>query len=373
MKKQPAQKKYASTQRFTEITDIKENIVLFSQGYASLVIEVKATNFSLLSEEEQKSKMGSYASLLNSLSFPIQILVENKKLDISSYLKLLEQASASSSNTKLSEHLASYQTFVAELVKKNVVLDKKFYIAISYSSFEGTDAKTILSSKAESLHAQLKSMNLSAKTLSKDELVSLFSQRYNGDSAHGNPGKDSPLDIIAPSSIEVDFSSIRVGERFYKTLFVVGYPRFVSPNWLSPLIDFDHSLDISFFIYPSSSSDTITTIRRKIGEMEATLSSQEKEGQVPDAKTQAGLEDALTLQEELAKGTERFFQMGLYITIAADSQAELNETSKRLHSTLSSILVTAKTATLQMEEGFKSTLPMGLDKLFIPRNMDTTS
>ena len=186
-------------------------------------------------------------------------------------------------------------------------------------------------------------------------------------------GMVSLVDILAPSSAEVDFNYIRVGERFYKTFFVVGYPRYVSSNWLSPVIDFNHSLNISMFVYPTSAPDVLSDLRRKTAEMEATIASQIDQGLVVDAKIQAALEDAHSLTEELAKGMERFFQMSLYITLYSDSLAELEQTSKRLESTLSSLLILPKLATLQMEEGFKSTIPFGTDNLFITRNMDTTS
>jgi conjugal transfer ATP-binding protein TraC len=186
-------------------------------------------------------------------------------------------------------------------------------------------------------------------------------------------GMVSLTDVIAPSSIEVDFHFIRIGEKFYKTLFVVGYPRYVSPNWLQPLIDFDHSMNISMFIYPTSSPDVLSDLRRKIAEMEATISSQVEEGQIIDPKVKAALDDALSVQEELAKGVERFFQFSLYITVSAETVKDLDEASKRLSTTLSSILMLSKTATLQMEDGFKSSIPLGQDRLFITRNMDTTS
>lgn len=186
-------------------------------------------------------------------------------------------------------------------------------------------------------------------------------------------GMVSLSDLIAPSSVEVDFHYIRVGERYYKTFFVVGYPRYVSPNWLQPLIDFDYSMNISMFVYPTSSPDVLSDLRRKIAEMEATISSQIEEGKVVDAKVRASLDDALAIQEQLAKGVERFFQFSLYITLVSDNPKELNEASKRLESTLGSIMMISKTATLQMEDGFKSSIPMGQDKLFITRNMDTTS
>src|ERR1035437_11105890 len=80
-------------------------------------------------------------------------------------------------------------------------------------------------------------------------------------------GMVSIPDILAPSTVEVDFSHIRVGEKYYKTLFVIGYPRFVSANWLEPLIDFDHSMNVSMFIYPALSADVLSDLRRKIAEM----------------------------------------------------------------------------------------------------------
>src|SRR6266704_4613541 len=186
-------------------------------------------------------------------------------------------------------------------------------------------------------------------------------------------GITSVTDLIAPSSIEVDFRFIRIGERFYKTFFLVGYPRYVSANWLEPLINFEHTIDISMFIYPAFVEDVLSNLRRKIAEMEATIAADEKDGKVANPKVTAALEDALALQDELAKGTERFYQMSLYITISAESLEELEDTGKRVNSTLASMLLVAKTATLQMEDGFKTTLPIGQDRMFITRNMDTTS
>ena len=188
-----------------------------------------------------------------------------------------------------------------------------------------------------------------------------------------NKGTTSLVDVIAPSSVEVDFRNIRIGEHFAKTFFAVSYPRYVSANWLSPLIDFDHELTISMFIYPTSSPDILSGLRRKIAEMEATIASQADQGEVIDATVTAALDDALSLQEELAKGMERFFLFSLYVTLSSESVADIETAGKQLLTTLSSLLLVAKPATLQMEEGFKSTLPMGKDRLFATRNMDTTS
>lgn len=186
-------------------------------------------------------------------------------------------------------------------------------------------------------------------------------------------GLVSLQDVLAPSYVEVDFDSIKINDTYYRTLFIVGYPRFVSPNWLYPLISFDHSLFLSMYIYPEKSKAILDDLKHKIAEMEATIQSDIKRGKAVDPSVQVQLDDALTLQAELAKGAERFFQYALYITVPATTVEELRQTTKEVESSLGSLLVISKHATLQMENGFKSTLPLGLDRLGVIRNMDTTS
>src|SRR3989338_368998 len=181
------------------------------------------------------------------------------------------------------------------------------------------------------------------------------------------------VDLIAPSALEVDFDHVRIGNGYFRTIFVAGYPRFVGANWLSPIINFDHTLDISMYYYPVSSHGILDNLRRKIAEMEATLNADSEQGKVTDPVVKSALEDALSLQEQLVKGVERFFQFSFYITIPAASLEELNNLTKRVEAVLGSLLLFSKHATLQMEEAFQTTIPLCLDKLYIIRNMDTTS
>lgn len=190
---------------------------------------------------------------------------------------------------------------------------------------------------------------------------------------HDTNGPLLVKDIVAPPAIEVDFDYLKIGDHYFRTLFVAGYPRFVSANWLEPLISFDHTLDISMYIYPTQSSEVLENLRRKVGEMEATIQSDMKRGRVIEPSIQVALEDALALQQELAKGSERFFQFGLYVTIPAKTKDELDKATRQVESTLGSLLIVSKKAILQMEDAFKTTLPMGQDRVVVTRNMDTTS
>lgn len=180
-------------------------------------------------------------------------------------------------------------------------------------------------------------------------------------------------DIIAPEAIEVDFTYQKINSTYTRTLFVAGYPRAVPANWLSPLINFPHQINTSMFIFPVDSQEILDNLKRKITEMEAEIQSDLRSGKISNINTEVKLEDARIIREQLAKGSEKFFQFGLYITIKAKNKKELDKVTKAVQSTLGSLLIVSKKAALQMDEGFKTTLPMGSDKLQITRNMDTTS
>ncbi len=199
----PVQKAHATTQKFTEIVDFVDNLVILEGGAACLVIEITASNFSLLSRREQDSRIFSYASLLNSLSFPIQILIRNKKMDISLYLRELDAVVKSTKNEQLATYIDYYRDFVQEMVTVNVVLNKAFYIVIPFSSLElgiggatkqatkkgspapsqkdvfAQTAAKALQSKASSVLGQLQKFAVTARVLEKEDLVKLFYDIYN--------------------------------------------------------------------------------------------------------------------------------------------------------------------------------------------------
>ena len=106
------------------------------------------------------------------------------------------------------------------------------------------------------------------------------------------------MDVIAPQSIEEDFDYIKINDVYFRTIFVGGYPRFVAPGWLEPVVNFDSSLDISFYIYPVDGKSVLDDLRRKIAEMEAEISTDIERGKIVDPVNQAKLEDA-----KIASGT----------------------------------------------------------------------
>ena len=185
--------------------------------------------------------------------------------------------------------------------------------------------------------------------------------------------KEYLIDIIAPNTIEEEFDYLIINGKYYRTLYISGYPRFVSPGWLDPIVNFDSSLDISFYVYPIDAKSILDDLRRKITEMQAEIETDIERGKIANPTTEAKLEDALTLQEELVKGIERFFEFSFYITVPAATVEELNDVTKQVLSTLGALLINGRTAALDQENGFLTTAPLGIDRISVTRNMDTTS
>lgn len=185
----------ASTQEFVKIEEVKDDILLLKDGSCVTIIEVGAVNFYLLSSEEQESIIYSYAGLLNSLSFPIQILMLSKKTNISSYLEYLDGKIKSQKNELLRKRLLSYKEFIKTIVKKTSVLEKRFFFVIPFSPLEmgavGVNAshlnkeyiisraKTSLYPKRDHLLRLLAKVGLRATVLYKQQIVELFYNLYN--------------------------------------------------------------------------------------------------------------------------------------------------------------------------------------------------
>jgi hypothetical protein len=163
---------------------------------------VSAVNFGLLSEKEQEALIYAYAGLLNSLSFPVQILIRSQHKDISAYLDALKDKEEKQKNPKLAASIASYRKFIAETVKEKEVLDKKFYIVIPFSNLElgaapsvlfGNKSRglpykkeyivekalTVLLPKKDHIVRLLGRLGLKAKQLTNDQLIQLFFSVYN--------------------------------------------------------------------------------------------------------------------------------------------------------------------------------------------------
>ena len=178
-------------------------------------------------------------------------------------------------------------------------------------------------------------------------------------------------DLIAPSSIEIHNGHFRLGTKYGRTIYVYGYPRQIYTGWLSSIINIDEVLDISMFIYPVDTQVVMQNLRKKVTQLEASMTINAEKGKTRDPGLEAAIQDAEELRAQLQVGAERFFRYGLYVTIYADSMDELNFVQHKIETIFGQQLVFSKVASSQQEQGMNSTLPQMSDQLQIRRNMNT--
>ena len=178
-------------------------------------------------------------------------------------------------------------------------------------------------------------------------------------------------DFIAPSSIEFSSAFFRLGTRFARTYYVYGYPRQIYTGWLSGMVNLDEVMDMSMYIYPVESQVVLENLRKKVTQLEAGIQIDSEKGRIRDPGKQAAIIDAEEIRDKLQVGEERFFRFGLYFTLYATSQEELEFVSHKVESMLGQQLVYSKPATSQQEQGLNSTIPQLTDQLQIRRNFST--
>lgn len=186
-------------------------------------------------------------------------------------------------------------------------------------------------------------------------------------------GLTTVRDIIAPSNFIVTPNYLQLGTYYVKTLFVYTYPRYLNTNWLSPIINYDLTMDIGMYIEPQDVQDVMQSLRRKLTQLESTRQIEQEKGLVRDPELDIALHDIDELRDTLAQGQNRLFQFGIYLTIYAKSVDELTTISKQIASTMGGMMIYTKEALVQMEQGFNATLPINQDELRILRNLDTGS
>jgi len=175
----------------------------------------------------------------------------------------------------------------------------------------------------------------------------------------------SLINAIAPPGIEVNSNYLKVGDKFAKTIFIFAYPRYLATGWFSGIIDLPELLDISIFVHPVETPTALRRLRRKAAQVESQIIERQQKGRVRDPLLETAFQDIEALRDSLQQSREHLFNVGIYMTIYADTLEQLQKIEGSINSLLESRLVYIKPALFQQIEGLNSSLPLGQDKLLI--------
>ncbi|MDD4383488.1 MAG: hypothetical protein PHD49_05090, partial [Candidatus Shapirobacteria bacterium] len=157
-------------------------------------------------------------------------------------------------------------------------------------------------------------------------------------------GEQDQVDLISYSGLKEEATYLQIGDRYFKTLFISGYPYVASTGWLSMLINFNHNIDISYHIEQVDPLLALPKLNRKITELESTKRNMLKDGKVVSSEITDPLESAMELKDKILRGQEKLFQISIYMTISADSLSELQKLTTLLETVMSTRLFYIKTA-----------------------------
>lgn len=191
----------------------------------------------------------------------------------------------------------------------------------------------------------------------EEEIVAVFPEEIY------RTGQVNLRDFIAPSALEVNSNFLRVGEKIARVIFVFSYPRYLHTSWFSPIINMDTMFDISIFIHPIDTSMVISQLRKKVAQVQSQISVREEKGFIRDPILDTAFHDLENLRDELQQGSEKLFNVGIYVTLYANTLEELNQAEAEIRGILEAKLVYTKPALFRQEEGFQSTLPLNTDLL----------
>jgi len=179
-------------------------------------------------------------------------------------------------------------------------------------------------------------------------------------------------DIIAPSALKVTPRSLNLGDKIVRTFFVISYPRYLSESWFAPIINLDRIFDISIFINPVETANILRHFQKKVAEVQSQIQIREEKGLVRDPMLDTAYQDLENLRDQLQQAQEKLFDVALYISIYAETEAELDKIESEIKSILESKLVYVKPALFQQEQGFRSIIPIGNDELSVTSKLNST-
>lgn len=216
-------------------------------------------------------------------------------------------------------------------------------------------AETLLAKEKKKLSASAES-----------ELVTLEEERIYRE------GVVSIRDLISPAAFSVESNFLQLGSAYCRTIFVMSYPRYIGVGWSSPIINLSVTMDIAMFFYPVKSAIILKQLRNKVGALEAQITADAEKGAPRDPIRETALRDIEQLRDSLTQGTEHFFQFAFYVTLYAESKEKLDQISEDVESIFGSKLINSRKVLFQAEQGFNSTLPIGVDELMISYNSNSS-
>jgi len=172
-------------------------------------------------------------------------------------------------------------------------------------------------------------------------------------------------DVIAPSAINISPRNINISGRLSRIFYAISYPRYLNDGWIEPVLNMEREMDVTIMVHPVDTADTLKKFQKKVAEVQSQINIRAEKGQVRDPQLDAAYRNLEDLRDKLQQAEEKLFDVGLYIAIYGDTEADLNKVETELKGILDARLIYLKPALFQQEQGFRSVMPINHDELLV--------
>lgn len=392
------QKTANSTQDFMEISAIKNGTLQSGEQIVSL-IEVGCVNYFLLSDEEQNLIEDLFASLMSSLAFPVQLLIQTKRLDVSESARhIAEAAAAADTSSAMRDYGYDLRDYLTSWGASRSTFTRRILIAIPAPVNNPQE----LSRRCTLVADGLRRIGLPARYLSTEEIASTIYIFYNKDnparisdaSTHnffvpvvGNTvdrsrpspvantnaqpsskysltnGTPAPHDLIAPDGVSVEFDYIRIGSRFMRVYAVTGVPSRVEVGFLDSLYS-SGDIDVAIHVYPADLKDIVSELTRKITAWESQRIIEDRRGDIHNQGIlRQAVEDAWELRDNIQTNRDRMFYVTVLFSVGATSLEALDTASRSLEESLAGRAIHSRRLVLRQDHALKSVVPIAQNRI----------
>ena len=179
-------------------------------------------------------------------------------------------------------------------------------------------------------------------------------------------------DVIAPSALKITPNNIHLGSKVVKTFFVTSYPRILAESWFSPIINMDKVFDIAIYIHPIDTAKILKKFQKKVAEVQSQIHMRAEKGFIRDPVLDIAYQDLEDLRDKLQQAREKIFNVGVYISVYGDDEADLKNHETEVKSLLESKLIYIRPTLFQQEEGLRSVIPTCTDEILVHRKLNSS-
>ena len=344
---------------------IEDNLIYNLKEKKIAVLKVRPINFSIKPKEEQEAIIFSFQKFLNSLDFPVQVLMNTETINIDSYVDSIQN---SNKNEEFEELFDKYKEHLRKTIVSDKLMNRVFYIVIP----EETD----IGIQIDICMERLRTMNIRVSRLRNFELLNLL-EDFEPELIINNP-----TNIEIPNKGELErVSNVNLTKRedelkettkntYRRVIYASGYPRSVELGFLDRIVSSLADFNLSIHITPQPLDKTLISLNKELQKQKADLFAMQSKG-ISNPSLEIQNRDTRYTLEELQKGKEKLFNISLYVICKANSLEKLDLLTKKVESELNSLMVIPQVPNLRMLQGLRSCLPLGIDELKETRNITT--